>query len=70
MGLPTFLAEFPVLSREFGEGEEEMIEVLVLCVDEADRLITEGLGPGDPAITQAKNHYTIITSLLVVSFTV
>ena len=36
-----------------------MVEVLLLCVDEADRLTTEGLGPGDPA----KYYYTITSSL-------
>ena len=41
----TFLAE-PVLSCELGDGEDEMIDAV--CVDEADRLTTAGLGPGEP----------------------
>ena len=52
----TFLAEFPVLSNEFGEGEVDTTEVLLLWVEAADRLTTDGLGAGDPEI---HHHYII-----------
>ena len=44
--LCTFLSELPALSSEFGDGEEDIVE---LYVDEGGLRTIEGLGPGEPA---------------------
>ncbi len=47
--------------------EEERTEVLLLCVEEAARLTTDGLGTGEPGKKKHTQHYIIMLYLMVTS---